>query len=72
MNGKTLKARVERIELGLNPPATSRLVINPEDYGGDMDEAWRQARIRGAIAVVPRKCETDEEWIAEVQKRTQP
>ena len=72
MSENPLKVRVDRIELGLSLPKRIPLVIHPEDYAGDLDEAWRQARLQGAIAVVPRKCETDEEWIAEVENRSQP
>ena len=68
MSQTTLKVRLDRIELGLSLPESRRLVIHPEDYSGDMDEARRQARIQGAIAVVPRKCESDEEWLAEITK----
>lgn len=58
---RALDVRVQRLEAFRISPTP--LCVRFE-LGGDRDAAERLARSIGAVAILPSKCRTDEEWVA--------
>ncbi len=58
MNGKSLKARLDKIQ----PHEPRRLCLIAEPGETEMEVHWRAAALGYPVMVGPRCCETSQEW----------
>ena len=72
MNSKTLKGRIERVELERSPPPTRPMVIWQRDGESDFDLELRVRAVGAPVAVGPWKCETTDEWIESCRRAGYP
>lgn len=63
MNGKSLKGRIERVELERSPPLPRPMVITPREGESELDLERRIRAAGGPVAVMPQPCKTTEEWL---------
>ena len=64
MTTPQLKTRIERLEHQQNPPRPRSYVIEMRDGESEMDLAGRVAAAGRPVVVMPKRCDTAEEWLA--------